>query len=114
MKPVKLTSGETVHFKPWKRKAQRLFKATLKEGVFLRRDLDTGKLSPVEEIPAGNFDRAYEAVLPIVIEKVERDGGEVPFSEAWLNELEGTDYDLLERAVYELKEAAKASADKSA
>lgn len=111
---ITLSSKEVVTFGPWKRKAAKVFAHALKQGVVFRRHIDTGDMETTEEIPVNNFSLAYEAVLPVLIERIDRNGESVPFTEVWRDDLEPRDYDALEAAVYQLKEAAKASADKSA
>lgn len=46
---------------------------------------------------------ATEAALPLLIERIERDGAEIPFSREWLDDLLAEDYDALQAAVIEIK-----------
>ncbi len=108
---VTLSTGEVVSFKPWKRKAERLFQDTLKQGVFYRRDMNTGVLDPVEEIPASNYDKAYEAVLSLAIDTITKDGS-VPYSQVWHDELFTNDYDLLYAEIMKLRREANARLEK--
>ena len=46
---------------------------------------------------------ATEAVLPLLIEKIEAGSAEMPFSREWLDDLLAEDYDALQAAVIEIK-----------
>ena len=110
---VTLSSGEVVTLRAWKRKADKAYTRALKQGVFYRRDAETGDLNVFEEVPANNFDTAWEAVLPLMIERIERDGSEIPFSQSWLDGLDPGDGEKLEAALLEIKVAAKAAGEKN-
>lgn len=113
MKTVTLSTKEIVHFGPWKRKAARLFKQTLEKGVCYRQDMTTGQFDNVKEIPTENFDNAYEAVLPILVQRIEGAGGDVAYTQHWLDDLSEPDYQKLEGAVSELKLASREEGEKN-
>jgi hypothetical protein len=108
---ITLSSGEIVHLKPWKRKADKVFNLTLMQGVLARTDPE-GNALPTD-MPVVNLGLAYEAVLPFVIARIEKAGGEVPFTEAWRDDLEPKDYQAVEDAVRQIKGAANASGEKN-
>ena len=110
---VTLSSGDTVHLRAWKRKAEKAYNRALKEGLFYRRNPETGDLDQFEAVPANNFDLAWEAVLPLMVERIERGGAEVPYSEAWRDDLDPGDSEKIEAAILQLKVAAKAAGEKN-
>ena len=109
---IELSSGETVFFRAWKRKAEKAYKEAL--NVRYKRDVETGDMSLMEEVFESDLDRACEASLPIVIERIERAGAEIPFSPEWLDNLEVKDYGLLEAAALELRLEARKAGEKKA
>jgi hypothetical protein len=106
-------SKQVVTLKPWKRKAGKLFYKTINKDVFYVQDLGTGQIEQVKKIPVENYDAAYEAVMPILIERIEQNGTEIPFSQAWLDDLEERDYDALEAEVSALKLSAREAGEKN-
>jgi hypothetical protein len=82
-KVIKLSTEEKVHLKEkWTHKLQKTFDAELFR--------DSEKLRPE------NIVAAYEAVLPLVVERIEPDR---PYGQQWLDELPQDDYKLLVAAV---------------
>lgn len=80
---VSLSSGEKVHLKEkWTHRLQKTFDARL--------------FQDAEKLKAENIVAAYEAVYPLVIERIEPDK---PYSQAWLDDLPEADYKLLRDAV---------------
>lgn len=95
---VQLSTGEKVHIKDrFTHKMHReLFKA-LNRGVNWKQDAETGEFT--KELPAENIELQYEAVMPLVIEKIEKGGATVAFSPDWLDELDQPDYRRIEEAI---------------
>src|SRR5207244_2407301 len=99
-KVIPLSSGEKVHLKErWTHKLQKLFDTTLLP--------DDGPLL------GKNIYAAYEAVLPDVVERIEGKAGDVPYSQAWLDECDPADYKLLTKAIDGLGHIGKAEGEKN-
>jgi hypothetical protein len=113
MKTVTLSTKEVVTLGPWKRKAAKVFHQTINKNVFYMQNIESGKIDQVKKIPVENYDAAYEAVMPILVDRIEKDGGTLPFSQGWLDDLEERDYDALEAAVSELKLSAREAGEKN-
>lgn len=108
---ITLSSGEKVHLKDrWTHKADKEFNRALWKGVFIEQNDATGESS--RKMPAENLVLAYEAVMPYLIERIERNGSDVAFSEAWLDELDRDDYQKLKEAVDGVGRTDKASREK--
>lgn len=103
-KIVTLSTGEKVHLKEkfTHRMHKELF-AALNKGVVWRQSVETGEFE--KEIPAVNIETQYEAVFPLLVDKVvTKDGKEQPYSQDWLDDLLQADYKLLEAAASEVRE----------
>jgi hypothetical protein len=77
-----------------------LFRA-INKGVSWKMNTETGEYE--KEVPAENIEFQYEAVLPLMIEKIEKEGKQVPLSPEWVQELLEADYMLLEAAAAQIK-----------
>lgn len=99
---VTLSTGEVVTFRirftHGMQKA--LFRAVNKD-VAWKMNAETGEYE--KEVPAENIELQYEAVLPLVIEKIEKDGKAVLFSAEWMDDLLQEDYRRLEEAVASIR-----------
>ena len=101
-KVVVLSSGAKVHFRTlFSHKMHREQVRALNEGVFWELNPDTGNYE--KKVPAENMDAQYEAVLPLVIEKIEQGGKDVECTTEWLDGLPQDDYFKLEVALLEIK-----------
>lgn len=85
-KSVSLSTGEKVSLREkWTHKLQKIFN----EKLFKDED----------KLRSQYIVAAYEAVLPLVIDKIEP---EKPYTQEWLDELPQDDYKLLVKAVDEI------------
>jgi len=99
---VTLSIGDKVYFSEvWTHGCERALEKVRDEGVIIRENLDDGTW--VKEIPSENFNRAYEAVFPTIIEKIVREGKDNQYSEAWLNEIPERDYEKLKAHIVALR-----------
>ncbi len=99
---VTLSTGEKVQFKTvFTHAMHKALYEAVNKGVVWKQDAETGDF--VKEVPATQMEFQYESVMSLVIEKIEKDGKEVAYSDAWLNELPQKDFAKLEEAVTELR-----------
>lgn len=102
-----LNTGEKVHFKEkYTHGAERVWLASFQKGVHVDRDLATGNMQPVEQVPSENLWHAYEAILPHIVLKIEMDGREFSCTQEWLNGLSEHDYQRLEDAARDFRTSA--------
>jgi len=110
---VTLSSGEVVHLRPLEAEGRQGVYPRPQAGLLLpqgRRDRRPGHY---EEVPANNFDLAWDAVLPLMVERVEKDGTGSPYTDAWRDDLDPGDSDKLEGAILEIKLPPKAAGEKN-
>lgn len=95
---VNLSNGHKVHLaEKWTHKAQRVFTLAMVKGAVEHDDPKTGER--VLRFPPENSYLCYDAVLPVVVTKIETADGEIGFSEKWLEDLEESDFDKLKKAI---------------
>lgn len=99
---VTLSTGEKVTFKD--RFTHRMHKAlfsALNKGSVYKVNAETGAYE--KEILAENIEFQYEPVFPLIIEKIEKSGKEIPYTPEWLEDLLQIDYVELENAAATVK-----------
>lgn len=98
---VTLSTGEKVYFKDrFTHGMHRAMFKAVNKGVTWKQSLETGEYE--KEIPAENVELQYEAVFPLVVERIE--GGKTPhFTEEWMDDLSQADYRSLEEGVAQIK-----------
>ena len=90
-------SGQIVTLKEWFTHGMEIaFKDALTKGVGL--DVKGGE-TVVNSIPGGALDRAAEAVLMKMIEKVTKDNQDIGFGTTWLEDLPESDFLILREHV---------------
>lgn len=100
--PAVLSSGHTVTFKPhYTHRMECAYKETLMKGMSLKQQ---GEEVVVESIQPDAIDRASEAVLELLIERISKDGQDVAFSRDWLLDLQEKDFLALRDVVTDLRD----------
>ncbi len=112
MKTVTLSDGSKVTLKDkFTRKMARAFAAVAYKSVVYEPDDLTGEMQMTRKIPKNDLDAGYEAVIGLLVEKIEKGGSEAPFTQQWLDDLVPKDYDLLESEAVAIK-VGKADGEK--
>ena len=94
MKSIKLSTGDTVQLKErWTHGMEKAFDLALFK--------DGGKAT------VKTAYEAYETVLPMLLEKIERGGATVEWSVGWLDDLPEPDYKLIVKTVDEISSLDK-------
>jgi hypothetical protein len=105
-KIVTLSTGEQVHFfDKFTHKAEKAYFNALNEGAVEKEYLEEGKT--VREVPVVNMAKAMEATLVAIIEKIKNAEAETSPTVPWLDGLDEVDYDLLLKAMIELRSAGR-------
>lgn len=103
-------SGQTVHLKPhYTHRVERAFKEALTKGLSLRTE---GEKVVVDSVDAGALDRAIEAALEHLVEKITTGSATLAYSLEWLLDLPEKDFEKLSAAVTAARAANEA--DKAA
>lgn len=97
------TSGHEVTLKEWfTHGMETLYKDTLTKGVGLGTE---NGATVVNTVQGGCLDRAAEAVLMQMIEKVTKDNMDVAFGQQWFSDLPESDFTLLRLHVERVRSA---------
>lgn len=101
-----LSNGDVLTFRPdYTHRMERAFKEALTKGMQLKQK---GQEVIVESIQADALDRATEAVLQLLIEKISRNGTDTPYSTEWMLDLKEGDFERLRETVASLRGANEA------
>jgi len=101
-KLLTLSDGTKVHLREkFTHKMHRELFAALNKGVVWKQNLDSGEYE--KELPAVNIEMQYEAVFPLLVERIETGGKEIAYTTDWLDDLLQADYRLLEEAAQEVR-----------
>ncbi|MGE0536637.1 MAG: hypothetical protein AB7O68_16825 [Pirellulales bacterium] len=112
MRTLTLSDGSKVTLKDkYTHKMAKAFAAFAYRSVVYEPD-DLGEMQVTRKVPKNDIDAAYEAVIALLVERVEKAGAEQPFSQAWLDELPPQDYDLLEAEAIAIKGEKNGGAEK--
>jgi hypothetical protein len=97
---VSLSNGQTVTIKDaWTHKCEKAFNM---------------KLYPDEQpLTVERIYQSFEAVFPLLIEKIEKDGGSLPYSLEWLEGLNEMDYRMVRDAVDALSKDGQGAGKKN-
>lgn len=98
-----LGSGEHVTFSPYfHHQADYEFYRVIREEK--AKAVASGVVKDEDRVPVFIYLAAVEATLPLVIERIVKDGAEVAFSRAWLGKLHPADYQVLSDALVALRD----------
>lgn len=104
--PLTLSTGHAVHLKPgYTHRMEVAFKEAVGQSLVLRQEGDT---VVADKIQADVLDRVAEAVLPLLVERITKDGQDVLFSRDWLLDLPEEDFALLRERVLALRAESEA------
>ena len=99
---VTLSTGEKITFKErFTHKMQKAIFRAVNNGVSWKQNVETGEYE--KDVPAENIEFQYEAVFPLIVERIEKDGKDALYSAEWLDEVLQTDYRALEDAVARIR-----------
>jgi hypothetical protein len=108
---ITLSTGDIVHFKDrYTHAMHKAVFAAVNEGVIWQQDAVSGEYK--KDIPPGNIEFQYDAVYPLAILKIVKDGKELVYSEEWLNDLPQEDVGKLETAMTALRRGGKSNEEK--
>lgn len=105
MKTVTLSDGTKVNLKDkYTHKMAKVFASVAyKSIVYQPDDANPDKMTVTRSIPKNDLDDAYEAIIALMVDSIDKQGVAVPFSQIWLDDLPPKDYDALEAAAIEIK-----------
>jgi len=97
-----LSTGETLTLKDrFTHKMHKALFQAINKGVSWKQNIDTGDYE--KEVPAENIEFQYEALFPLIIDKIEKGGTPVPYSQEWLDELSQEDFRKIEQAAVTIR-----------
>lgn len=99
---ITLKSGEIVTFKEkFNHGLHKLLFKAINKDVYWEQNTTTGEYE--RRVPAENIEYQYEAVLPHLIEKIEKDDQTVECTATWIDNLDQDDWLKLEQAAINIK-----------